>query len=87
MDAEIHLWGKMDADQHVDAIKVEVYWNGSLFHTENHKIDEDVDEQVPYEVKLSWFIPGYAPSGNYYVDLSILDNRQELGCERVIFTL
>ncbi|CAI2381674.1 unnamed protein product [Moneuplotes crassus] len=84
---DVHLWGVMDTDQHVDLLHVEVNWNGNLFHTEDHKKDDDVEEQEPYEVPFVWFIPGFAPGGHYDVDLYVKSAGSELGCERASFNL
>ncbi|CAI2380957.1 unnamed protein product [Moneuplotes crassus] len=87
IDITLILEGVMIEDTHVDQLHVDVYWNGNLFHTEDHKLDEDIEEQEPYELKFSWFVPGFAPSGPYLVDLIVKAAGQELGCERVAFKL
>ena len=86
-DIAIHLWGVMEEDQHVDQLHVEVYWNGNLFHTEDHKLDYDVEEQEPFEVPFTWFVPGFSPNGAYIVDLIVKSAGSELGCERASFSL
>ena len=87
IDITLVLEGVMTVDTHVDQLHLDVYWNGNLFHTEDHKLDADVQEQEPYELKFTWFVPGFAPSGAYIVDLVVKSAGQELGCERVTFTL
>ena len=86
-DIVVFLEGVMNADEHVDGLHVDVYWNGNLFHSEDHKLDDDVEEQEPYEVQFKWFVPGFAPSGGYIVDLIVKAQGQELGCERATFIL
>ena len=73
------LEGVMTEDVHVDQLHLDVYWNGNLFHTEDHKLDKDVEEQEPYEMEFTWFVPGFAPSGGYIVDLVLKSAGQELG--------
>ena len=87
IDITLILEGVMNEDQHVDQLHLDVYWNGNLFHSEDHKLDDDVEEQEPYELKFTWFVPGFAPSGGYIVDLFIKSAGQELGCERATFNL
>lgn len=87
MNVQMILEGVMNEDEHVDQLHVEVYWNGNLFHTEDHKLDESIQEQEPYELIFGWFVPGFAPSGPYIVDLFVKSAGSELGCERVIFSL
>ena len=87
IDITLILEGVMNQDEHVDQLHLDVYWNGNLFHTEDHKLDDDVEEQEPYELKFTWFVPGFAPSGAYIVDLIVKSAGQELGCERASFTL
>ena len=64
-DINLILEGVMNMDVHVDQLKVDVYWNGNLFHSEDHKLDESIEEQEPYELRFKWFVPGFAPSGKY----------------------
>ena len=71
------LEGVMTQDSHVDQLHLDVYWNGNLFHSEDHKLDDQVQEQEPYELKFSWFVPGFAPSGAYIVDLVVRSAGQE----------
>ena len=78
-DINLILEGVMNMDVHVDQLKVDVYWNGNLFHSEDHKLDESIEEQEPYELRFKWFVPGFAPSGNYLVDLIVKGQGQELG--------
>ena len=86
-DINLILEGVMGQDVHVDQLKVDVYWNGNLFHSEDHKLDDNIEEQEPYELRFKWFVPGFAPSGKYLVDLIVKAQGQELGCERASFTL
>eukprot|EP00343_Euplotes_focardii_P002721 CAMPEP_0205804522 /NCGR_PEP_ID=MMETSP0205-20121125/7478_1 /ASSEMBLY_ACC=CAM_ASM_000278 /TAXON_ID=36767 /ORGANISM="Euplotes focardii, Strain TN1" /LENGTH=114 /DNA_ID=CAMNT_0053074289 /DNA_START=195 /DNA_END=539 /DNA_ORIENTATION=- len=79
IDISLILEGVMEEDVHVDLLRVEVYWNGNLFHTEGNKLDVDVEEQEPYELKFTWFFPGFAPSGAYITDLIVMSGGQELG--------
>ena len=81
------LEGVITVDTHIDQLHLDVYWNRNLFHSEDHKLDDNIQEQEPYELKFSWFVPGFAPSGNYFVDLFLRSSGQELGCERAIFSL
>jgi len=87
IDATLILEGVMNEDRNVDQLHVDVYWNGNLFHTEVHKFDDDVEEQEPYELRFVWFVPGFAPSGSYNVDLQVNSAGEELGCERCSFLL
>eukprot|EP00344_Euplotes_crassus_P006404 CAMPEP_0196995998 /NCGR_PEP_ID=MMETSP1380-20130617/1994_1 /TAXON_ID=5936 /ORGANISM="Euplotes crassus, Strain CT5" /LENGTH=168 /DNA_ID=CAMNT_0042411841 /DNA_START=49 /DNA_END=555 /DNA_ORIENTATION=+ len=87
IDITLILEGVMTEDNHIDQLHLDVYWNGNLFHTEDHKLDDDIEEQEPYELKFTWFVPGFAPSGPYLVDLVLKSAGQELGCERASFKL
>eukprot|EP00345_Euplotes_harpa_P000775 CAMPEP_0168325432 /NCGR_PEP_ID=MMETSP0213-20121227/4689_1 /TAXON_ID=151035 /ORGANISM="Euplotes harpa, Strain FSP1.4" /LENGTH=132 /DNA_ID=CAMNT_0008327925 /DNA_START=179 /DNA_END=580 /DNA_ORIENTATION=- len=86
-DITLILEGVMNEDVHVDQLHVDVYWNGNIFHSEDHKLDESIEEQEPYELTFNWFVPGFAPSGAYLVDLFVRAQGQELGCERASFSL
>ena len=86
-DWTLVLEGVMNEDEYVNQLHVDVYWNGNLFHSEDHPLDANVEEQEPYEMKFTWFIPGFAPSGSYNVDLVIRSSGQELGWERASFNL
>ena len=87
IDVTLILEGVMNEDEHVDQLHLDVYWNGNLFHSEDHPLNDDVEEQEPYELQFSWFVPGFAPSGAYLVDLIVRSAGTELGCERVSFAL
>eukprot|EP00343_Euplotes_focardii_P005473 CAMPEP_0205816800 /NCGR_PEP_ID=MMETSP0205-20121125/23281_1 /ASSEMBLY_ACC=CAM_ASM_000278 /TAXON_ID=36767 /ORGANISM="Euplotes focardii, Strain TN1" /LENGTH=89 /DNA_ID=CAMNT_0053105895 /DNA_START=179 /DNA_END=445 /DNA_ORIENTATION=- len=54
IDISLILEGVMNEDVHVDSLHLDVYWNGNLFHTEDHKLDDDIEEQEPYELKFTW---------------------------------
>ena len=79
IDATLVLLGVMGEDVTVDLLHLDVYWNGNLFHTEVHKLSADVEEQEPYELRFTWYVPGFAPSGRYDIDLQVKAAGDELG--------
>ena len=86
-DTLLDVIGVMNEDVHVDLLHLDVYWNGNLFHAEEHKQDTSIEEQDIYELLFTVNIPLFAPSGAYLVNAIIKSNGSELGCVTAAFKL
>ena len=85
----MHLDGFADGkDIHIINLSIDVYWGGTLFHTENNPWDVNVDEEELYELIFRVNIPSYAPSGDYMIIIEVQgDDLEELSCTKITFSL
>ena len=89
----LNLGGIMTESTDVTNVEINVLWNGTPLHKEEHPMDQKVDANGPFTYTLSWAIPSFAPSGHYHVDISLAGKAgnsvtdQSIGCVSADFDL
>ena len=84
MDAFLILVGVMTEDEYVTNLHMDVWWNGVYMRREDHKMNDEIEEQEAYFIKMLWNIPAFSPSGLYEINLIPQAGGVELGCARAV---
>ena len=81
-DVKLMLRGAVSENMEVNDLHVHVDWNGSTLY------DEDItgvhDYTSSYSFDVSWNVPSYAPSGDYFVTLTGTGKTDELPDGKVL---
>lgn len=72
-NVDLILQGVWTDDANLDAIKVYCEWNGTPLYQEEVVRGVDYSEGDVLKDTVTWFIPGFAPSGHYTAKLFLHD--------------
>lgn len=89
-DVTLDLDGTFTDDGEVDGINIYVTWNGTPLYTNDFPRKTPESAGDPFEDKITWNIPSFAPSGKYVAQIKLHDNatkERDYGCVEADFTL
>jgi hypothetical protein len=85
-DVSLNLVGIVSDSIEVKNVHIHVDWNGTPLYDEDNKQDNTYDSDYTYSLK--WNVPSYAPSGDYDITVTGLDDAQsKLLCVEAKMTL
>lgn len=88
-----NLGGLILQQTDVTNVDINVLWNNTPLHKEDHPMDNKIAANGPFRYNLSWAIPSFAPSGHYQVSILLSGkvgtsgNTQSVGCVQADFDL
>jgi hypothetical protein len=87
-NVNLNLAGLFNQATTVTNVDINVAWDNTPLHTEDHPVSIAVAANGPFSYTLAWFIPGFAPSGHYHVIITLDQNvGQSVGCVTADFDL
>ncbi|CDW88973.1 UNKNOWN [Stylonychia lemnae] len=89
-DVTLDLDGTFTDDAEVDGVNVFVTWNKTPLYTNDFPRKNPESAGDPYEDKITWNIPSFAPSGHYSVQVRVHDGEtkpKNYGCITADFDL
>jgi hypothetical protein len=88
-----NLGGLLKQATTITNIDINVLWNNTPLHKEDHPMTKVIAANGPFTYNLSWAIPAFAPSGHYKVTITV-DGKvagataaQSVGCVTADFDL
>lgn len=73
-NVELFLAGTFTDDVSLAGLKVYVTWDNNPLYVNDFPRVNDYEEGDPYKDNIEWFIPSFAPSGHYHVELTLHDD-------------
>ena len=72
-NVDLLLQGVWTDDAYLDAIKVHAEWDNTPLYQQEFSRAKDYSEGDILKDKITWFVPGFAPTGHYTVTLTLHD--------------
>jgi len=70
---ELFLAGTWLDDVDLAGLKVYVKWNNNPLYVNDFPRKQHCDEGSTYKDNIVWLVPSFAPSGHYYVEITLHD--------------
>lgn len=89
-DVTLNLQGTFTDDASLAGLKVYVEWNKTPLYVNDFPRDQEYSAGDPYQDTIVWFVPGFAPSGHYAVQVTLHDKSEKVinfGCITADFDL
>ena len=79
-----HLGGIITQDVKMTTTGVSVMWNGTPLFKQDYPINNIIHANEPFNTQLSWWIPGFAPTGHYVATVKLSGKTVKGGQDAVV---